>query len=117
MRISDWSSDVCSSDLGGDAADALGADGAARGLHPLDAAVAVLQETGDLAALDDVDAEGVGGAGIAPGDGVVPRGAAAALDEAAHDRPADAGVGVDDRHQLLATIGKGSCGERVWRSG
>src|SRR3546814_12855220 len=75
MRISDWSSDVCSSDLGGDAADALGADGAARGLHPLDAAVAVLQETGDLAALDDVDAEGVGGAGIAPGDGVVPRGA------------------------------------------
>ena len=50
---------------------------------------AVLEdEAGDLAFLDDVDAERVGGAGIAPGDRVVARGAAAPLEQRADDREA-----------------------------
>src|SRR5208282_6636406 len=40
-------------------------------------------ETGRLAILDDVDAEPVGGARVAPGDGVVPGDAAAPLPDAA----------------------------------
>ena len=45
-------------------------------------------ETGDLAILHDVDAAVAGAARIAPGDGVVPRGAAALLQQAALNRKA-----------------------------
>src|SRR3546814_7053518 len=75
MRISDWSSDVCSSDLH---ADLLGADEALAGLDALDPAVGDA-EARHLAVLDDVDAAGIGAAGEAPGDRVVARGAAAPL--------------------------------------
>ena len=64
-------------------ADLAGADLAARRLDAGDAAV-LADEAGDLAVLDDVDAAPVGGAGVAPDDRVVPRGAAAALQQAAH---------------------------------
>ena len=50
-----------------------------------DDAVALLQEPGHLAILDDVDAEPVGGMGEAPGDGVVARRAAARLEQPADD--------------------------------
>ena len=43
-------------------------------------------EAGDLAILDDVDAARIGRARIAPGDGIVPRHAAAALQAGADDR-------------------------------
>ena len=68
-------------------ADLFRADEAARGFDP--EACAVLDaEAGDFAILDDVDAALVGGAGIAPGDGVMAHGAAAMLGEAALDRKA-----------------------------
>ena len=50
-----------------------------------DDAVALLQEAGHLAVLDDVDAEPVGGVREAPGDGVVARGAGARLQQPADD--------------------------------
>ena len=65
------------------------ADQAARGLERLHGAVRVAADAGDLAVLDDVDAERVGRARIAPGDRVVPRRAAAALQRRAHHRVAD----------------------------
>src|SRR3546814_1519398 len=45
-----------------------------RSLHPGDLAV-LLDKAGDFAILDDVDAEGIGRAGVAPGDRVMARGA------------------------------------------
>ena len=42
-------------------------------------------DAGDFAVFDDVDAEGVGGAGVAPGDGVVAGHAAAALQGSTED--------------------------------
>ena len=65
-------------------ADALRLDGAARGFDALDPAV-IDDEAGDLAILDDVDAALVGGAGIAPGNRVVARGAAAPLHRRANN--------------------------------
>ena len=65
----------------------LGADLAARGRDAGDA-VAVAQEAGDLAILDDVDAAPVGAARIAPGDRIVAGGAGAPLHQAADDREA-----------------------------
>ena len=65
--------------------DLLGADGAARGLDAGDAAV-LDPETGDFAVLDDVDAARIGRAREAPGDGIVARHAAAALQAGADDR-------------------------------
>ena len=76
-------------------ADLAGADVAAAGLdaaHP----AAFDPKAGDLAVLDHVDAAQVGGAGIAPGDGVVARGAGAALQQAAIDREAHV-VEVEER--------------------
>ena len=54
------------------------ADRAARGLDA-DDTIALAQDAGDLAILDDVDAARIGGASVAPGDGIVPRRAAARL--------------------------------------
>src|SRR3546814_16530885 len=70
MRISDWSSDVCSSDL----------------LPALD------DEVLHFAILDDVDAQRRSCAGIAPGDGIVPRRPTARLVDAAEDGEARIGV-------------------------
>ena len=55
---------------------------------PVTAPAASRSDPGDLAILDDVDAERVGGARIAPGDRVVPRHAAAALQGRAEHRVA-----------------------------
>jgi hypothetical protein len=55
-----------------------------RGLHARDLAV-LDPEAGDGAVLDDVHAAPVGAPGVAPGHGVVARGAAALLEEAALD--------------------------------
>ena len=77
-----------------------GPDGAARRLETGDAP-AVARDAGDLAVLDDVDAERVGAARIAPGHGVVAAGAAARLVVGAEDRIAAVGIVVDDRHDLL----------------
>ncbi len=63
------------------------ADEALGGLDA-DGPAIVDADAGDLAILDDVDAAAVGAAGIAPGDGIMPHGAAAALQQAAHDREA-----------------------------
>ncbi len=43
----------------------------------------------DLAVLDDVDAQGIGGAGIAPGNGIVPRGSTASLQSRSEHGVAD----------------------------
>ena len=64
-----------------------GIDAAARGLDASDLA-ALDDEAGDFALLDDIDAMAVGRARIAPGDGVVARGAGAWLMDRAVDRPA-----------------------------
>ena len=61
------------------------ADEAAVRLHALDAAL-LDAEAGDLAILDDVDAAFIGGAGIAPGHGVVAHRAAARLHQRAANR-------------------------------
>ena len=62
----------------------LAPDFAARGGDAGDA-VAIAQEAGDLAILDDVDAAPVGAARIAPGDRIVAGGAGARLHQAADD--------------------------------
>ena len=54
----------------GDATDLLGGDAAVRGLHALDFVVFNI-EAGNLAVLDDVDAELSSSAGKAPSDSVV----------------------------------------------
>ncbi len=59
-----------------------------------------------LAVLDDVDAERGSRAGIAPGDGVMPRHAAAALQGRAEDRVADVGRDVQDRAEVLRLFGR-----------
>ena len=63
-------------------ADRLGPDFALCRLDP-DAGAVLHDKAGHFAILDDVDAERIGGARIAPGDGVVARGAAAGLPDAA----------------------------------
>ncbi len=73
----------------GDHADALGADEAAVGLDA-DYRAVLLAEADDLGLLDQVHAQGVGGAGEAPGHRVVAGHAAAALHGGAHDRVAGA---------------------------
>ena len=84
--------------------DLLCADGAARGLDAGNAAVLDLQ-TGHLAILDDVDAAGIGRAREAPGDGIVARHAAAALQAGADDRITRVPPDMDDRHHSLSWAG------------
>ena len=64
-------------------------DQAARGFQRLDRAVRVAPDAGHFAVLDDVDAERVGGARVAPGHRIVPRRAAAPLQRRAEHRVAD----------------------------
>ncbi len=66
-----------------------------------DDAVAVLDEAGDLAVLDDVHAELVAFAGERPGDVVVLGDAGARLVGGAHDRVADVVVDVQDGAEFL----------------
>ncbi len=61
------------------------ADDSPRGLDP-DDAIAIANEAGDLAILDDVDAAVAGATCVAPDHGIVPRRAAALLQQAALDR-------------------------------
>ncbi len=63
--------------------------------------VAVLEEAGDFAVLDDVHAEFVTLAGEGPGDVVVLGDAGARLVRGAHDRVADVVVDVQDRAEFL----------------
>ena len=85
---------------GGDHADTLGTDEAARGFHPDDGAI-LLAEPGDLGLLDQVDAETVGTAREAPGHGVVTRHATARLPGGAENRIACAAGAVHRRYQFL----------------
>ncbi len=76
---------------GRDDADPLGADEAPGGLDPGDA-VTLAADARDLAVLDHVHAQAIGRTGVAPGHGVVPGRAAAALEggtqhRVAHLRP------------------------------
>ena len=64
---------------------------------PVTAAVAHRANAGDLAILDDVDAAHVGAARIAPHHRVMPRGAAAPLQQPALDREARV-VEIEERH-------------------
>jgi hypothetical protein len=82
-------------------ADPRGADEAAGGLHPLHRPVEGAADARDLAVLDDVHAERIGRAGIAPGHRVVAGGAAAPLQGRAHDRVAQALGDVERRAEFL----------------
>ena len=72
---------------GRDHGDLAGLDEALAGLDA-DDPVALAADAGDLAVLDDVHAPRVGAAGIAPGHGIVARGAAAPLQGRAEHRVA-----------------------------
>ena len=67
-------------------ADLGGLDAAAGGLHRLHRALGVADDAGDFAVLEDVHPQPVGGAGIAPGHGVVPGGAAPPLERGTQHR-------------------------------
>ena len=69
--------------------DPTGSDTTSCGFNP-DDGIPVADKTGDFAPLEDVDAERIGPACIAPGDGVMAGSAAAPLDEAALNREAGA---------------------------
>ena len=88
----------------GDDRDPPGGDRPARGLDAGDATV-LHGDAGDLAVLDQVDAEGVRGPRIAPRDVVVLGDAAARLVGRAEDRVANVGRHVDDRTQALDVLG------------
>src|SRR5207253_2573485 len=75
-------------------------DAAAAGLDADDAPVGTGAEARYLAVLDDVDAERIRRARVAPGDGVVARGAGAALEESAQHRIAGIGRHVEERQPL-----------------
>jgi hypothetical protein len=55
---------------------------------------------GDFAVLDEIDAEAIGGAGIAPGDGIMARRTATLLQQAAHDRKTGM-IEIQERQHLL----------------
>src|SRR3546814_1580762 len=71
---------------GGGDSDAFRCDEAPRRLDARDRASRITPDSRNLAIFDDVDAERIGGAGIAPGDRVVPRRAPAPLKRSAHHR-------------------------------
>src|SRR3546814_18847341 len=98
MRISDWSSDVCSSDLGG---------GVERPADAVDHLAGAVLGGIDLPQLLDADAEGLGIDAFAQGEALEQRlgeGAAAALGE-----EGEPPVQLDPRGE----IGRASCRERV----
>src|SRR5699024_8990998 len=85
---------------GDDDADFAGLDRTLAGFHAGHLA-AIADNAGDLAVLDDVDAGGVGGAGLTPGHAVMAGAAAARLQRRPQHRIADVGRDVDDRHFAL----------------
>src|SRR3546814_16248931 len=108
MRISDWSSDVCSSDLAGRVHDDRGVSGGGhrhlfrpdetpRRLDAQDAPRSIAADRRHRAVLDDVDAAGGGGARIAPGDRIVPGHATAAMPPRATHRITGTGGDVAGR--------------------
>jgi hypothetical protein len=80
-------------------ADPAGEDPAAAGLHPRDP-VAVLDEAGDLASLDQVHTQLVGPPGQRPGDVVVLGDAGAGLEGGTEDRVTGVGGDVEDGADL-----------------
>jgi len=74
---------------------------AACGLQRLDRAVGAAPDAGHLAILDDVDAERIGRARVAPGNGIVPRRAAAPLQRGTQHRIADIVFDVEQRTEFL----------------
>ena len=69
-----------------------------------DRAVGVAPDAGDLAVLQDVDAESIGGAGVSPGDRIVPRGSAAPLQGRSEHRVADV-ADIQRRTEFLGLLG------------
>ena len=84
---------------------------------PADRAAGVAGDRLDLAILDDVDAARARAPRIAPGDGVMARGAAGALQRRAAHGIADAGIDVEDRAELLGLLRRqpfvGDAGEPI----
>src|SRR3546814_19943904 len=121
MRISDWSSDVCSSDLVGARDVAPGEDLRHAGVDaPLDHQVvglARLQKVGEVAALDALLAHPhearVEGDVVAGGAGAEHHNAAAIHHEAAHREGLIARL---IAHEVIE-IGRASCWERGWQYG
>src|ERR1700733_5988127 len=74
---------------------------AARGFHCLDGAAGVAPNAGYLAILNDVDAQRIGRARIAPGNGIVPRSAAASLQCRTQYRVADVGFYIERRAEFF----------------
>ena len=74
--------------------------------RPATAPVGSAPDSRDLAVLDDVDAARVGGAGVAPGDGVVTRRAAAPLQRGAEHGIADRPRDVERRAEGLRLLGR-----------
>ena len=87
---------------GGDDADPAGADEAADRLDTDRRPRSVPADALHLAVLDDVDAAGVGAAGVAPGDRVVPGGAGPALQGAAEHRVAEVAADLQGWAEVLA---------------
>src|SRR5581483_6988362 len=85
---------------GDDDADLLGPDAALGRLHAFDHAVDDV-EAGHFAVLDDIDAALVRLAGEAPGDRVMARDTAAALEAGTQDRIPRGRRDIDHRHDLL----------------
>jgi hypothetical protein len=79
-------------------ADLAGTDPALRRFDA-DDSFAVVHKAGHLAVLDDVNAVGVRSAGIAPGNGVMPCRAGAALEDGAMDGEAGRFGEIEIRHQ------------------
>ena len=90
---------------GGDQGELGAADRASGGLHALDLARPGTN-AGHFAVLDDVDALRIGAAGVAPGDRVVTRRAAAPLQGGAEDRIARAARDVEERLEPLDLPGR-----------
>ena len=72
---------------------------------PVDCAAGVAADARHLAVLDDVDPERIGGPGIAPGDRIVARGAAAPLQRRAQHRVADV-ANVQRRAEVAGLLGR-----------
>ena len=89
---------------GSDHADPLGRDRPTRRLDAGDRAGGVAADRRHLAILNDIDAAGRSGARIAPGDGVVPRRAAAPLQRGPDDRIANVARDVEKRAEGLRLI-------------
>ena len=87
----------------GDDGHLVGADHAARRDHGADFALLDLH-AGDFTILDDVRAQGVSRARVAPGHGIMPHRAAAPLQQPALNRKPRASVAIQDGDEFLHFI-------------